>query len=506
MSKDARDRMLGALRAQFGPGQVDARLRIARQWGDALASAVREGAWHLVVRRQGEVAKDDPLHSFIAAAKDMQSADAGTIKRRRQRLKDAQAHIAAIRIPYSYNPYYHHAVEWSRVIEAKLEALQAEMARSREIPAVFVVGTPLDPHNPDEREMFRTRRDFYEYDADAREMFRTRRDFYHAAIIDHDLDDDRCGTLLLTGQRRMGKTSLLRMLQLHLGRTTIVVPCNFQRLSGSDFPSAPHRLVVEIVSTTLVARNIADLPIPDTASVTDAWGTALRWLLTLDKSLADHDHRILITIDEIEALQRGVEEGWSNLTFLDFVRAAGDSLHRIRFLLVSAHPLSSPRLGPKWSDRLISVLPRQLGPLSPEDAEQLLRKPVDYFPDGVFDDDAVAHILAQTGTHPFLIQAVGNEVVKRLNAEHRHAATAKDVERALDAAVSVVEEQLFADLWNSFDADAATLMSTLARGGTVDPHTPTFRALRTQFFVDLRDNEPVFTFPLFGRWIRDYRS
>lgn len=504
MSKDARDRMLGALRSQFGPGQVDARLRIARLWGDDLESAVREGAWHRIVRRQGEVAKDDPLHSFVAAAKDIQSADTGTIKRRRQRLKDAQAHVAAIRIPYSYNPYYYHAVEWSRAIETKLEALQAEMARSREIPAVFVVGAPLDPHNPDERELFRTRRDLYEYDAGERELFRMRSSPV-AAIIDHDLDDDRRGTLLLTGQRRMGKTSLLKMLQLHLGRT-IVVPCNFQRLSGSDFPSAPHRLVVEIVAATLAGRNIRDLPAPDTSSVTDAWGTALRWLLTLDKALADLDHRILVAIDEIEALQRGVEEGWSNLTFLDFVRAAGDSLHRVRFLLVSAHPLSSPRLGPKWSDRLISVLPRQLGPLTPEDAEQLLRKPVDYFPDDVFDDDAVARILAQTGTHPFLIQAVGNEVVKRLNAEHRHAATAKDVERALDAAVSVAEEQLFADLWNSFDVEEAALMSALARGGAVDPHTPTFRALRTQFFVDLREQEPVFTFPLFGRWIRDYRS
>lgn len=501
MSKDARDRMLAALRSQFGPGQVEARLRVAHLWGDDLEAAVREGAWHRVARRQGEVTKDDPLHGFIAAAKDIQSADTGTLKRRRQRLKDAQAHIAAIKIPYSYNPYYFHAVEWSRAIEAKLEALQSEMARSREIPAVFVVGAPLDPQNPDERELFRTRRDLYEYDA---AEFR-RRSSPVAAIIDHDLDDDRRGTLLLTGQRRMGKTSLLKMLQLHLGRT-IVVPCNFQRLSGSDFPSAPHRLVVEIVAVTLAGRSIRELPAPDTASVTDAWGTALRWLQTLDSQLAELDHRILIAIDEIEALQRGVEEGWSNLTFLDFVRAAGDSLHRVRFLLVSAHPLSSPRLGPRWSDRLISVLPRQLGPLTREDAEQLLRKPVDYFPDDVFDDDAVARILAQTGTHPFLIQAVGNEIVKRLNAEHRHAATVKDVERALDAAVSVAEEQLFADLWNSFDVDEAALMSALARGSTVDPHTPTFRSLRTQFFVDLRESEPVFTFPLFGRWIRDYRS
>lgn len=496
MSDDDRERMLDLIKSRFSPkrtddkvgaiGSLKKRLQLKREWGDDLEGAVRDDAWHRVAKREDELSPDDPLRCFVAAAKDIQSAEAGApFKRRWRLLRYAQQHVDAIKIASSKNPYYVHASRWSRAIDGKIKALQQEMARSSELPDVFVVGPPLDPNNPDELELFRMRRDL-------------------VSIIDHDLDDDRRGPLLLTGQRRMGKTSLLKMLPFCLGTATTIVTCNFQRLSGSDFPSAPHRLVVHIVALAL--SKLPDLPALDTSDVNDAWGTALRWLQTLDGILAQADRRVLIAVDEIEALQRGVEEGWTNLTFLDFVRAAGDSLYRIRFLLVSAHPLSSPRLGPKWPDRLISAFPRQLGPLAREDAEQLLRKPVDYFPHEVFDDAAVGMILAQTGTHPFLIQAVGNEIVKRLNADRRLVATTRDVERALDAAVSVAEKQVFTDLWNSFDPEEAALMRRLAQGGNVDPDTPTFRSLRGQFFVELRGGAPEFTFPLFGRWIRDYRS
>jgi uncharacterized protein len=461
-----------------------ARARLALDWGDDLKDAARKHEWHRIVRREHELAHDDPLQRFVAAAKDLQSAQVkDNVSRRMRLLGNAKQIIDGIATSPSHDPHRFYAMRWALAIDAERESVKKEMA----VPDVFVVGQPLDPNNPDELELFRIRRDL-------------------VSIINHDLDDDRRGPLLLTGQRRMGKTSLLKMLPIYLGTTTTIVTFNFQRLSGSDtaFRSEPHRFVVHNVTQALAG--LPEFPVPP-AAITEAWGTALAWLLAVDAVLVRLDRRVLVAIDEVEALQRGIEEGWArDLTFLDFIRAAGDALHRIRFLLVSAHPLSSPRLGPRWADRLISALPRPLGPLAREDAEQLLRKPVDYFPDDVFDDAAVAAILAQTGTHPFLIQAVGNEIVKRLNADRRLVATARDVERALDAAVSVAEQQLFVDLWESFDPAEAELMRALSQHAAIDPNTPTFRALRAQFFVELRGGVPVLAFPLFGRWIRDYRS
>jgi len=222
------------------------------------------------------------------------------------------------------------------------------------------------------------------------------------------------------------------------------------------------------------------------------------------------ERTVLRACDELLQLrlQDGANEGWADLTFLDFVRAAGDPLRRIRLLLVSAHQLTSPLLGPKWPDRLISAYPCHLGPLPRDDAEQLLRKPAHYFPDTVFDDAAVATVLAQTGGHPYLIQLVGNEVVKRLNSStpRRTIATPHDIDRALDSATALARG-LFSDLWQDFGDTDRTLLRTLADDQPIDPNTSTFRSLRDQSFVELHDDGmPAFVFPLFARWIRDYQS
>jgi hypothetical protein len=441
-----------------------------------------------------DLADDDPLHTFIATARDLHAADIGGSQHHRQGLLDSAARrldsfkatfIGARSPDARARRLYTVAQQWSTIVTAKREALTKEIAADPEIPAVYVVGSPLDPNKPAHVELFRTRRDLL-------------------GFIDHDLDDDRRGPLLLTAQRRMGKSSLLRMLPAYFGTRTTIVTCDFQQLSGSNFPHAPHRWIVQELANALT--NQPDLQLPALADITDAWGTALHWLEAVDAELARVDHRALIAIDEVERVQDGADEGWSSLTFLDFIRAAGDALVRIRFLLVSAHLPSSPRLGPKWADRLISALDRRLGPLDPTDAEQLLRKPVSYFPDEVFDDTATRTILAQTGTHPFLIQAVGDEIVKRLRSDHRRTATPLDVERALDAAVKLAGSKLFIDLWRDFDADDQAMMRSLAQGQAIDIDTPTFRQLREQSFVTIDEaGTPVLVFPLFGRWIRDYQ-
>jgi hypothetical protein len=435
-----------------------------------------------------------PFRVFVDTARDIQSARIGGSQHRRcNRLESARRRIESLKSAYTslLSPghratrFHATASRWADAIEAERQALQHEIDRSPEVPAVFVIGSPLDPTNPDEVALFRVRTDL-------------------VGVIDHELDDDRRGPLLLTGQRRMGKTSLLRMLPPHLGTTTIAT-LDFQHLSGSGFGSAPHRWVVQALAKALANRS--DLTLPSTDPVTDAWGTALDWLTEVDQNLAHTDHRVLIAIDEVERLQAGVEEGWSTITFLDFIRAAGDSLRRIRLLLVSAHPLSSPRLGPKWADRLISAIPRHLGPLPLDDAELLLRKPIPEFPDEMFSDDtAVPAILAQTGGHPYLIQVVGHELVKRLNNERRTTATPRDVERALDGALSLAQG-VFSDLWQDFDEVDRTLLRALARGEPVDPNIPVAQSLRDQSFLELDDNgTPAFVFPLFGRWIRSYQA
>jgi uncharacterized protein len=86
-----------------------------------------------------------------------------------------------------------------------------------------------------------------------------------------------------------------------------------------------------------------------------------------------------VVIDEVERVEDGIRDGWCSTDFLDFLRAAGDALRQIRFLLLAAYPLH--RLGPHWTDRLVSVISRTISYLDERDARELITRPIPEFPD-----------------------------------------------------------------------------------------------------------------------------
>ena len=88
-------------------------------------------------------------------------------------------------------------------------------------------------------------------------------------------------------------------------------------------------------------------------------------------------------------------------------RAAGDALHNIRFLLLTAYPLH--RLGPHWTDRLVSATSRAISYLDEDDARELLAHPIPEFPD-IYPEGGIDVILAQTGRHPYLLQMAGDDL------------------------------------------------------------------------------------------------
>lgn len=189
------------------------------------------------------------------------------------------------------------------------------------------------------------------------------------------------------------------------------------------------------------------------------WGATLDWLATLEEPLSTAGRRLLIALDEVEGLERGIRESWSDPAFLDFLRAAGDRLHRSRFLLVTAHPFS--RLGPHWSDRLISAQTRRIEPLGEQEARELLTRPVAGFP-AIYPEGGVEHLLNMTACHPYLLQLTAYQLTRRLNDAGRLSATGDDLTAALDQALE--ENNLFQYLWNDLTATQQRLMAALARG------------------------------------------
>ncbi len=430
----------------------------------------------------------DTVDSIAAAAQDLEAArSTGNQHQRRQALARARKKLernfdrltATHHLTRDERPFLRVLKRWLDRVADEEEALALLEREHPQVPLVFVAGVPLTPADES--------------------LFVGRTDL--ARLLDQDLAAERPVPLVLLGQRRMGKSTLLNFFPRLLGTGTRIVLLDFQGLSGNPLRGAPHRWVAAQVAAALANMGVKAASWPPQEAL---WSATLDWLSTLEEPLAASGRRLLIALDEVEGLERGIKEGWSDPAFLDFLRAAGDRLRRSRFLLVTAHPFS--RLGPHWSDRLISAQTRRIEPLAEQDARALLTRPVEGFPD-IYPPGGVERLLAETACHPYLLQLTAYDLTRRLNDAGRLKATDDDLTAALDRALE--ENNLFQNLWDDFTAIEKGLIAALARGEELtaatgaDEISQARRDLAREQLIRQGGEGWRVAVPLFARWIRE---
>lgn len=361
------------------------------------------------------------------------------------------------------------AALWLDVIAEEIATLQRKMREHPEVPSAFIAGPPLTPDRAEDHTLFKGRRDIIKF-------------------IEHDLGPDRRGVMLVVGQRRIGKTSLCNWLPRYLGTGTTVIVCNFQPLSGDTYRDTPHRLILRNIETHLVGTSA-----PPRST---RWADGLHWLERLDRSRVDR--KILVVIDEVERVEDGIRNGWCSADFLDFLRAAGDALRHIRFLLLSAYPLH--RLGPHWTDRLVSITGRTMSYLEEGDARELLAHPVPDFPD-IYPEGGIARILERTGRHPYLVQKAGDDLCRLLNSRGGvRRATLDELTEVFDGMVRDVH--VFDEIWHARTADEQAALRRLARSDEPGDPDPAAIQLAREDYLVRRGDKLAIAVPLFREWIR----
>src|SRR5262249_19858490 len=137
-------------------------------------------------------------------------------------------------------------------------------------------------------------------------------------------------TLLLYGQRRMGKTSILYQLPELLGPGFLPVQVDCQAPAMAESAGAMLRYLSRCLSNALntrlgiasddeVARKArGSSPIPIENLQVAAFSVFDEWLDTFQKRLPP-DPRLLICLDEFERLNEAVNAGWG-ARFLDGLR------------------------------------------------------------------------------------------------------------------------------------------------------------------------------------------
>ncbi|GJM40446.1 MAG: hypothetical protein DHS20C20_07280 [Ardenticatenaceae bacterium] len=336
--------------------------------------------------------------------------------------------------------------EYRQLIE-KAISFQAQERSLFHIDNPYVVGKPLTPASED---LYQGREDVFMW------------------IEENLLGKTQPHTLILYGQRRMGKTSTLyqlvggrrgKTIREYPGYPIFPVYIDLQRLAGCEMPEFFARLSQHII------RNLHKRGI--TIEPRENWSTNGTLFSEFDEFLDEIEDELppkgllVLIIDELEQLQESVQRGRLSDDIFPYLRSLMQHRSRITFILAGTNQLVEDY----WSIIFHVGISREIDSLSREETETLIREPV--APMIQYDDLAVDRIWLTTRGHPYFSQLICHRLVSSTNLEGRRSKliTIGDVRETIKLVIDEDDSHL-QHLWNESTAVERFVMASLA--GTHD--------------------------------------
>jgi hypothetical protein len=265
------------------------------------------------------------------------------------------------------------------------------------------------------------------------------------------------GSTRISGQKRVGKSSIVRSLQARLkrlpGLPLLVAYVDVNKLGTSDDAEAALSVLMRQISRTLVNTRgtLTDVRIPDYSDGLEEFAGFLD-----DVQLQEPDKSILVMLDEFDEMPNGLfERGGPGDAFFRALKSLS-SEGECGFVLVGGERLELALS--RQGDRLNAFLEFHvdyLGEDSFDDFRELVQKPVTGFLD--YDERALRELYSHTGGHPFFTFVVCREVVANARANRDAHVTTEEVNAAYSAALQSAPASFFAHTWfdHIFDDHAA---------------------------------------------------
>ena len=300
------------------------------------------------------------------------------------------------------------AAHWYRLVTDHLEMVARHAQATCEIENPYICGIPLS----DQQSLFVGRTDIM-------------------ARIESLLLEGHRPPVLLYGQRRMGKTSLLLNLSHFLSEA--IVPCyvDGQSLAGMrDVEEILPHALEKVRQSAGQQRNLELPPLDISGRDESLFLRITRWIELVENLLEQRDQTLLFMLDEFEALESSMAANLSSARmYLGLARHVVQHHPRFKILLTGAHTFDETR---HWAEFLINAQMVKVGYLHPQEALQLIEYPVQNF-SLAYSADASRRILELTRCHPLLVQSLCFEMVALKNEQPppgRFTATLEDVEEA----------------------------------------------------------------------------
>ena len=343
------------------------------------------------------------------------------------------------------------------------------------------------------------------------------------------LRDLAINSLVISGQRRIGKTTLLLQLRRTLPADTFL-PVYFDLQDQAARPLG--QVLVDLADT--VAEQ-AGLELPDPAAFDDRGLFFSRTFLPQVCAVLGKNRRLVFILDEFDVLDESIEEELPET-------AAGQSLFRLirRVMRNDPRPAFVFAVGRRIDDLALDFtatfrasLVREIWVLDQESAEAMVRQAEAPGQNGTlrFTNQAVARILSLTSGHPYLTQLLCQQIWERAYAGNPTTPPWIDVPEVEAAVPNALEAGNRALLWlwdglslaekiyTAALAEAVGEGETIAQARGMQLLTDRAARLRTQEVelaaprdlvrrrvLDMTgEQEHRFAVELFRRWVRQHK-
>jgi len=303
------------------------------------------------------------------------------------------------------------AAAWRQIIANHTQHLADEAELRQEIDSPYIIGVPLT----EQQEIFIGRAEI-------------------SAQIEQLLLDRRRPPLLLYGQRRVGKTSLLNNLGRLLPSTMIPLFVDLQGPASRSKNEAGF--LYNLARGIRRSANVRGLTIPELTRESlsiDPFSQFDEWLDAVENALSPN--LALLMLDEFEVLAQAMENGrLEETSVLGMLRHLIQHRTRFKVMLSGSHTLDEFQ---RWSSYLINVQVVHIGYLSKTETLQLVENPVQGF-SLHYEPAAAQRVVDLTNGHPFLVQLLCAEIVALKNEQppaNRRLALVADVETAVPEAI-----------------------------------------------------------------------
>ena len=325
--------------------------------------------------------------------------------------------------------------------------------------------------------------------------------------------------IILHGQRRTGKTSIMYQLKHRLGDDFLPVLIDLQGVGYEGIDSLLYAMALNIYRASRERGIEIERPKFEDFSVLPTVQFKYDFL---EAVLEKRQGRFLILmIDEFELLEDRVKKGVYDRDIFDYLRNLMQHTEGLGFIFSGSRAIEA-MASDYWSVLFNIALYREISSLRREEAERLIREPVsDYFD---YDSLAVEKVLRTTEGHPYFTQLFCNILVNYRNERRKNYITIQDVNAVIDEVVQVGRvhleylweesseaEQLFSILLSmAFQREGLVTLSTLRElVSDFNLHIDLLSEaenLSRRHIIEQEAGYYRFTLELMHHWIRQHKN